>query len=396
MATTTQTRYDLPDIKHSFDLTEEQRMVQAMVREFALDKVAPRAAEIDENHRFPLETWREIVELGLPGIPFPEEVGGSNGGTLAYCLAVEEISRVCGSTGLTLAAHVSLGTYPVFAWGGDKLRSAYVPKLVAGEYMGAYGLTEPNAGSDSGGTQTTAVLRGDEYVLNGRKCFCTNANHAGTFIVTAVTDRSAGPKGISAFVVPRAVAGFHIEKGENKLGMRGSDWASLVFEDAKIPRDHLLGPEGEGFKTFMKTLEGGRISIGALGLGIAQGAYDCALKYAQEREAFGKPLAKQQAVAFKLANMALEVEAARHLVYHAARLKDAGEPFGTAAAMAKLYSSEVAMRVTYDAIQVYGGYGYSREYPVERMWRDAKLCTIGEGTSEVQRLIISRAILTQV
>src|SRR5262245_4349129 len=393
MAITTQTRYELPQIQHSFDLTEEQRMVQAMVRDFAREKVAPRAGEIDENHRFPTETWAEIVELGLPGIPFPEELGGSNGGTLAYCTAVEEISRVCGSTGLTLAAHVSLGTYPIFAWGGEKLRSAYVPRLVAGEYMGAYGLTEPNAGSDSGGTQTTAVLRGDEWVLNGRKCFCTNANHAGTFIVTAVTDRSAGPKGISAFVVPRAVPGFHIEKGENKLGMRGSDWASLVFEDARIPRDHLLGPEGEGFKTFMKTLEGGRISIGALGLGIAQGAYDCALKYSQEREAFGKPLAKQQAVAFKLANMALEVEAARHLVYHAARLKDAGEPFGTAAAMAKLYASEVAMRVTYDAIQVYGGYGYSREYPVERMWRDAKLCTIGEGTSEVQRIIISRAIL---
>jgi alkylation response protein AidB-like acyl-CoA dehydrogenase len=394
MATTTTTGHDLPDIKHSFDLTEEQRMVRAMVREFALEKVAPRAAEIDENHRFPTETWREIVELGLTGIPFSEEVGGSNGGTLAYCLAVEELSRVCGSTGLTLAAHVSLGTYPIYAWGAENLRALYVPRLVAGEYMGAYGLTEPNAGSDSGGTQTTAVLRGDQWVLNGRKCFCTNATYAGTFIVTAVTDRSLGPKGISAFVVPRGTEGFSLEKGERKLGMRGSDWASLVFEDARIPRDHLLGPEGEGFKTFMKTLEGGRISIGALGLGLAQGAYDCALKYAQEREAFGKPLSKQQAVAFKLANMAVEIEAARHLVYHAARLKDAGEAFGTAAAIAKLYSSEVAMRVTYDAIQVYGGYGYSREYPVERMWRDAKLCTIGEGTSEVQRLIVSRAILT--
>jgi alkylation response protein AidB-like acyl-CoA dehydrogenase len=395
MAPTTQTRYELPDIKHSFDLTEEQRMVQAMVRDFARRTVAARAAEIDENHRFPTETWAEIVELGLPGIPFPEDVGGSNGGTLAYCLAVEELSRVCASTGLTLAAHVSLGTYPIHAWGGEKLRGAYVPRLIAGEYMGAYGLTEPNAGSDSGGTQTSAVLRGDEWVLNGRKCFCTNANHAGTFIVTAVTDRSLGPKGISAFVVPRGTSGFTLEEGERKLGMRGSDWASLVFEDARIPRDHLLGPEGEGFRTFMKTLEGGRISIGALGLGIAQGAYDCALRHAEEREAFGAPLAKQQAVAFKLANMAVEIEAARHLVYQAARLKDAGEPFGTAASMAKLYSSEVAMRVTYDAIQVFGGYGYSREYPVERMWRDAKLCTIGEGTSEVQRLIISRDILAK-
>jgi len=395
MAVSTETQYQLPDIKHSFDLTEEQRMVRAMVRDFALEKVAPRAAEIDENHRFPTETWAEIVELGLTSIPFPEEVGGSNGGTLAYCIAVEEISRVCGSTGLTLAAHVSLGTYPIHAWGGERLRQLYVPHLVAGEYMGAYGLTEPNAGSDSGGTQTTAVLRGGEYVLNGRKCFCTNANYAGTFIVTAVTDRSAGPKGISAFVVPRETPGLSLEKGEKKLGMRGSDWASVVFEDAKIPRDHLLGPEGEGFKTFMKTLEGGRVSIGALGLGIAQGAYDCALKYAQEREAFGKPLARLQAVAFKLANMATEIAAARHLVYHAARLKDSGEPFGTEASIAKLYASEVAMRVTYDAIQIYGGYGYSREYPVERMWRDAKLCTIGEGTSEVQRIIIARSVLAQ-
>src|SRR5262245_50557465 len=223
----TQTKYELPEIKHSFDLTEEQRMVQEMVREFANEKVAPRAAEIDENHRFPTETWKEIVELGLPGIPFPEEIGGSNGGTLAYCLAVEEISRVCGSTGLTLAAHVSLGTYPIFAW-GDKLRELYVPKLVAGEYMGAYGLTEPGAVSGSGRIRTTAVLRGDHYVLNGRKCFCTNATYAGTFIVTAVTDPKAGPKGISAFVVPREARGFSLEKGERKLGMRGSDWASLV------------------------------------------------------------------------------------------------------------------------------------------------------------------------
>ena len=393
--TLTQTRYELPDIKHSFDLTEEQRMVREMVREFALSEVAPIAAEIDENHRFPTETWKQIVELGIPGIPFSEDVGGSNGGTLAYILAVEEISRVCGSTGLTLAAHVSLGTYPIYAWGAASLRDAYVPKLIAGEYMGAYALTEPRAGSDSGATRTTAVLDGDSWVLNGRKCFCTNATYAGTVIITAVTDKSLGPKGISAFVVPRDAEGYHLEKGEIKLGMRGSDWASLVFEDARIPRDHLLGPEGQGFATFMKTLEGGRISIGALGLGIAQGAYDCARRHAQEREAFGKPLSAQQAVSFKLANMAVEIEAARHLVYHAARLKDAGEAFGLAASIAKLYSSEVAMRVTYDAIQIFGGYGYSREYPVERMWRDAKLCTIGEGTSEVQRLIIARDLLSK-
>lgn len=393
MATGLTGGYTLPDIKHSFDLTPDQRMVRDMVREFALAEVAPIAHDIDEAHRFPLENWKKIVELGLPGIPFSEEYGGSNGGTLAYCLAVEELSRLCGSTGLTLAAHVSLGTYPIYKWGSERLRSLYVPKLIAGEFMGAYGLTEPNAGSDSGGTQTTAVRQGDHYVLNGAKCFITNANHAGTFICTAVTDPKLGPKGISAFVVPRETPGFRVEPGEHKLGMRGSDWASLVFQDARIPKDNLLGPEGEGFKTFMKTLEGGRISIAALSLGIAQGAYDVALKYAQEREAFGKKLADQQAVQFKLANMALDLEASRHLVYHAARLKDADQAYGREAAMAKLFSSETAMRVTYDAIQIHGGYGYSREYPVERMWRDAKLCVIGEGTSEVQRLIIARSIL---
>ena len=383
----------LPEIKHSLDLSEDQRMIRDMVREFAESEVAPIAAEIDENHRFPQEIWKKIVELGLPGIPFPESVGGSGGDTLAYILAVEEISKVCGSTGLTLAAHVSLGTYPIFAWGSDDMRADYVPRLIAGEYMGAYGLTEPNAGSDAGSTLTTAEDAGDHWVLNGTKCFCTNANYAGTFIVTAVTDKSRGARGISAFVVPRDIKGFSVEKGEQKLGMRGSDWASLVFDDAHLPKDHLLGPPGEGFITFMKTLDGGRISIGALALGIAQGAFECARKYATEREAFGKPLSKQQAVRFKLSDMALQLEAARHLVYHAARLKDMGEPYSREAAMAKLFASEAAMRITYDAIQIYGGFGYSREYPVERMWRDAKLCTIGEGTSEIQRLVIARHIL---
>lgn len=395
MQTEAPTTYNLPTIAHAFDLTEEQRMIQSTVREFARAEVAPLAAEIDENHRFPQETWRKIIDLGLPGIPFPEDLGGSNGGTLAYCLAVEELSRICGSTGLTLAAHVSLGTFPIYKWGSERLRRTYVPKLIAGEFMGAYGLTEPNAGSDSGGTQTTARRDGDHYVINGAKCFCTNANFAGTFIITAVTDPNLGAKGISAFVITRDTKGFKVEPGEKKLGMRGSDWASLIFQDARIPKDQLLGPEGEGFKTFMKTLDGGRISIGALSLGIAQGAYDVALRYAQEREAFGGKLADQQAVQFKLANMALDIEASRHLIYHAARLKDANRPYVKEAAMAKLMASECSMRVTYDAIQIHGGYGYSREYPVERMWRDAKLCVIGEGTSEIQRLIISRQILRE-
>jgi butyryl-CoA dehydrogenase len=382
----------IPPIQDAFDLSEEQSMIRDMVREFAESELRPIAAEIDEEHRFPKESWDKIVELGLPGIPFPESVGGSDAGTLAYAIAVEEISRVCGSTGLTLAAHVSLGTYPIFAWGGPKLTEQYVPALIRGDYMGAYGLTEPGAGSDSGGTITTAELVGDEYVLNGRKCFITNANHAGVFICTAVTDKSLGSKGISAFVVPRDIEGFSIEKGEEKLGMRGSDWASLVFEDARIPRDHLLGPEGEGFVTFMKTLDGGRISIGALALGLAQGAYEEARKHAYERVAFGAPLSKQQAVQFKLADMEVQISCARHLVYHAARKKDQGVRYSKEAAMAKLHASEIAMKVTYDAIQILGGYGFSREYPVERMWRDAKLCTIGEGTSEIQRLIIARSI----
>ena len=383
----------LADIKHGLDLTEDERMIRDMVREFAQNEVAPVAAEIDENCRFPTEVWDKIVELGLTGIPFPEELGGAGSSTLAYIIAIEEISKVCGSTGLTLAAHTSLGTYPIYAWGGERLRSEYVPKLIAGDYMGAYGLTEPGAGSDSGGTRTTAVLDGDEWVLNGRKCFITNAHYAGTFICTAVTDKSLGAKGISAFVVPREADGFSLEKGETKLGMRGSDWGSLVFEDARIPRDHMLGPEGQGFRTFMKTLDGGRISIGSLALGLAEGAYECSLRYATEREAFGGTLADQQAVQFKLADMDTQIAAAKHLIYHAARLKDAGEPYTREAAQAKLFASEVAMRVTYDSIQIYGGYGFSREYPVERMWRDAKLCTIGEGTSEIQRMVIARQIL---
>ncbi len=386
-------KFTLPDIKTSFGLTEDEIMIRDMVRDFAENEVKPKAAAVDEEHRFDTDTWSKIVELGLPGIPFPEELGGSDGGTLAYILAVEELSRVCGSTGLTLAAQVSLGTYPIYKWGGERLQKLYVPKLISGEYMGAYGLTEPNAGSDSGGTQTTATETDAGWIINGRKCFITNANYSGTFIVTAVYDKTLGPKGIGAFVVPRDTPGFSLEKGEKKLGMRGSDWASLVFEDALIPKDHLLGPKESGFSTFMKTLEGGRISIAALSLGIAQGAYEESVKYAKVREAFGKPLAGQQAVAFKLADMAVQIEAARHLVYHSARLKDAGEDFGPIAAMAKLHASETAMKVTYDAIQIHGGYGYTREYPVERMWRDAKLCVIGEGTSEIQRLIISRDLL---
>ena len=384
---------DASRLAHGLALTEDQSMVRDMVREFAASEVAPVAAEIDENHRFPHELFGRMVELGLTGIPFPEDVGGSGGDNLTYILAVEELAKVCGSTALTLAAHVSLGTWPIQAFGGEHMKREYVPRLISGEYMGAYGLTEPGAGSDSGSTRTTAVRNGNEWVLNGRKCFCTNANFAGTFIITAVTDPNAGARGISAFVVPRATEGFFLEPGEKKLGMRGSDWGSLVFQDARIPSDHLLGPPGEGFKTFMKTLDGGRISIGALALGLAEGAYECARRHALDREAFGGRLADLQAVQFKLADMALSIEASRHLVYHAARLKDAGKPFGVEAAMAKLHASETAMFCTWAAVQTLGGWGYSREYPVEKWMRDAKLEEIEEGTSDIQRLIISRRLL---
>lgn len=377
----------------NFDLTEEQEMIRETVRRFALEVVAPGAAHADEHKELNMEAWQGMCELGLPGLPFSEESGGVGMDNLSYIIAVEELSRVCASTGLTLAAHVSLGTWPIYEFGSDALKERYLPGLCSGEFMGAYGLTEPGAGSDSAGTSTTAVLDGDHYIINGAKCFITNGNHAKSFVITVQTDKSLGAKGIMAMVIDRDQPGFKIEPGEEKLGMRGSDWVNLVFEDCRVPTDAVLGPEGEGFATFMKTLEGGRISIGALGLGIAQGALDQALAYAKEREQFDVPLAKHQAVAFKLADMETEIQAARHLVYHAARLKDAGRPYGTAAAIGKYYSSEVSMRCTYEAIQIFGGNGYSREYPVERMYRDAKLCTIGEGTSEVQKIIISRDLM---
>ena len=380
----------------NFDLTEEQEMIRDTVRRFAKEVVAPGAAAADEHKQLNMEAWQGMCELGLPGLPFSEDCGGVGLDNLCYNIAVEEISRVCASTGLTLAAHVSLGTWPIYAFGSDALKERYLPGLCSGEFMGAYGLTEPGAGSDSAGTTTTAVLDGDHYIINGAKCFITNGNHAKCFVITVQTDKALGAKGIMAMVIDRDQPGFKIEPGEEKLGMRGSDWVNLVFEDCRVPTDAVLGPEGEGFATFMKTLEGGRISIASLSLGIAQGALDQALAYGKEREQFGVALTKHQAVAFKLADMETEITAARHLVYHAARLKDLDRPYGTAAAMAKYYASEVAMRCTYEAIQIFGGNGYSREYPVERMYRDAKLCTIGEGTSEVQKIIISRDLLKRL
>ncbi len=375
------------------ELTEEQTMIHNMVREFALKEVEPIAAEIDENERFPEETVKRMAELGLMGIPVTEEYEGGGGDNLSYIITVEELSRVCGSTGITLAAHYSLGTSPIWEFGSEQQKRKYIPDLASGRKMAAYGLTEPNAGSDAAGTQTTAVRKGDEWIINGSKQFITNASYASTFVITAMVDKSKGARGIAAFILEKDMPGFSIGRKENKLGLRGSDTAELHFEDVHIPVENLLGDLESGFKYFMKALDAGRISIGALALGIAQGAFDKALAYSQERTQFGKPLCQHQMIEFKLADMATEVQAARHLIYDAARLKDAKKPYSKEGAMAKLFASEVAYRATKNAVQILGANGYSREYPVERYMRDAKLCEIGEGTSEIQRMVIARRIL---
>lgn len=377
----------------NFDLSETETMIRDTVRKFAQEKVAKTAEDVDHNSRFPVEHFREMAELGLMGIPIPEQYGGAGAGTLSYIIAVEELAKVCGSTSLSFAAHTSLGTTPILAFGNETQRKRYIPDLASGKKLGAFGLTEPGSGSDAAGIKTAARKEGGSYIVNGAKCFITNCNYAETFVFTAITDKSKGPQGISAFVIEKGTPGFSVTKGEEKLGTRGSDWGSLLFQDCKIPEENRLGPEGEGFTSFMKTLEGGRISIGAMALGLAEGAYERARNYAKQRTTFGKPIGQHQAIGFKLADMEVEIAAAKHLVYHAARLRDAGKPFAHEASMAKLYASEVAMRVTYEAIQVLGGYGFIREYGVERFYRDAKLCTIGEGTSEIQRLIISRNVL---
>jgi butyryl-CoA dehydrogenase len=374
-------------------LTEEQIMLRDMVRDFALNEVKPIAAEIDENQRFPVENIQKMGELGLMGICFPEEYGGAGMDTVCYAIAVEELSRVCGSTGLTLAAHVSLGTAPIFMFGTEEQKKRYLPKLCSGEWIGAFGLTEPNAGSDAGGTETTAVKDNGSYVLNGTKIFITNASVSKVYVATAVTDKTKGTRGISSFIIESGTPGFSVGKKEKKMGVRGSDTAMLHFEDARIPAENLLGNEGEGFKQFLTILDGGRISIGAMALGIAQGCLDEALKYSGERKQFGKTLNRFQAIQFMLADMATEIECSRHLIYHAARLKDADQDYVQASSMAKLYASETAIRCANHAIQIHGGYGYTRDYPVERFLRDAKLCEIGEGTSEIQRLVIARTLL---
>jgi len=375
------------------EFTEEQKLIRRAARKFAEEVLEPRAAEIDEKAEFPHEEVRRMAEEGFLGLIFPEEYGGSGLDNVCYAIAVEEISRVCGSTGLTLAAHVSLGCHPIYAFGTEEQKKKYLTPLAKGEKLGAFGLTEPNAGSDAAGTQTTAVRKGDKYVVNGSKIYITNGSVADIYTIAAVTDPGRGKDGISALIVEKGYPGFRIGTRERKLGVRGSDTAELVFEDCEVPADNLLGKENEGFKVFMNTLDGGRISIAAMALGIAQGAFEKALAYSKERKQFGRPICDFQLVKAMIADMATEIEAARLLTYNAARLKDAGRPHTKEASMAKLFASETAMRATTRAVQILGGAGYTKDYPVERYFRDAKLTEIGEGTSEIQRLVIAREVL---
>ncbi len=367
-----------------------------MVKDFAASEVEPLARELDAESRFPQELIGEMAELGLMGIPVPEEYGGAGMDTVAYAASIIEMAKVDASVAITMAAHTSLGTMPIVIAGTEEQKQKYVPKLASGEILGAFGLTEPGAGSDAGATKTTAVRDGNDYIINGGKIFITNAGHAGILNITTQIIENGENKGIGAFIVLTDTTGLKIGPPEKKMGWKASDTRQLYFEDMRVPAANMLGQATGGFKTFLKTLTGGRISIGALGVGTAEGAYLKALQYSTEREAFGKPIHKFQGVSFKLADMATEIEAAKLLVYHASWLRDQGQDVTKEAAMAKLYSSEVAMRATTNAIQVLGGYGYVKEYDVERFFRDAKVLEIGEGTSEVQRMIIAREILKSV
>ena len=376
-----------------FALSSEHEEIRRAVRDFAERRIGPVADEMEREAAFPHDIIREAGRLGFLGIPYPEEIGGTGLDSLAYAITIEELSRVSGSVGIIVSAHTSLGCNPIWMAGTDAQKERFLRPLASGEKIGAYGLTEPDAGSDSRGTRTRAHRDGDEWVLNGGKRFITNAGVASTYIVTAVTDRDEGSGRISAFIVGADAPGFSIGRMEEKMGLHASNTGELIFTDCRIRADNLLGEEGEGDKLFLKTLDGGRIGIAAMALGIAQAAYEAASAYAKERQQFGRPIAAFQGVAFMIADMATQIDAARLLTYRAAWLKDAGRPYSTEAAMAKLFASEVAQRVTNDAIQVHGGYGYVTEYRVERYLRDAKLTEIGEGTSQIQRMVIARNLL---
>ena len=378
-----------------FELSEEQQQIKMSVREFAEAEIAPHVMEWDESQHFPIELKPKLAELGLMGVLFPESYGGAGMGYIEYATIIEELSRVDGSVGISVAAHNSLCSNHIYVYGSEEQKQKYLVPLAQGEHLGAWGLTEPGAGSDASGTKTLAVKQGDGWIVNGSKNFITHAIHADTCVAMAVTDRSKRSKGISAFIFEKGMKGFSPSKKENKLGLRASETASVVFEDCFVPNENLLGAEGEGFINAMQVLDGGRISIAALGLGIAQGAYESALRYSKERQQFGKPISEFQAIQFKLADMATQIDAARLMMYRAAWLKDQGKNVTRESSMAKLFASEVSVAVCEEAIQIHGGYGYTKDYPPEKYWRDSKLCTIGEGTSEIQRIIIAREILRQ-
>lgn len=376
----------------NFKLSEEHEMIRKMVRDFARNEVAPTAAERDEEERFDREIFDKMAELGLTGIPWPEEYGGIGSDYLAYCIAVEELSRVCASTGVTLSAHTSLAGWPIYKFGSEEQKQKFLRPMALGEKIGGYGLTEPGSGSDAGGMKTTARRDGDDFILNGSKIFITNGGIADIYVVFAVTDAAQKHKGTSAFIVESDTPGFSVGKKEKKLGIRSSPTTEIIFEDCRVPAANMLGAEGEGFKIAMMTLDGGRNGIAAQAVGIAQGALDAATDYAKERVQFGKPIAQQQGVGFKLADMATSIEAARLLTYQAAWLESEGLPYGKESAMSKLFAGDTAMKVTTEAVQIFGGYGYTKDYPVERYMRDAKITQIYEGTQEIQRLVISRMI----
>jgi alkylation response protein AidB-like acyl-CoA dehydrogenase len=377
-----------------FGLTEEQRQLQSAVRAFAEREIAPHVSEWDEKSEFPHEVVKKLGEMGLLGVIFPEALGGAGMGYVEYVLAIEELSRVDGSVGIIVAAHNSLCTNHIMLAGNEEQRKRWIPKLASGQWLGAWGLTEPGSGSDAGGARTTAVRKGDCWVLNGSKTFITNGGHADCAVVLAVTDKEKGTRGgISGFVVEKGTEGFRPGRKENKLGLRASDTSELIFEDCEIPAENMVGKEGDGFKDAMRVLDGGRISIAALSLGMARGALDAAMKYAQERRQFGKAISEFQAIQFKLANMATELDAAWLLTMRAAQMKDAGQKVTMESAMAKLYASEAACRICDEGLQIHGGYGFIKDYPAEKFYRDVRLCPIGEGTSEIQRMVIARELL---
>ncbi len=378
---------------YPFRLTEEQEQLRKEIRDFCAREIQPHIMEWDEASEFPLKTIKKLGQMGLLGIIFPPEYGGAGMGYVDYVLAVEELSAVDGSIGITVAAHNSLGSNHIFIAGNEAQRHKYIPKLATGEWLAAWALTEPGSGSDASSARTTAVKKGDRYILNGTKTFITNGHYADAIVVIAVTDKTKGTHGLSAFVVDKDTRGFRPGKKENKLGLRASCTSELIFEDCEIPAENLLGVEGEGFVDAMRILDGGRISIAALSLGIARGALDCALKYVKERRQFGKAIAEFQGIQWKLADMATELDAARLLTQRAAVLKDSGLKITRESAMAKLFASEVAVKICDESVQLHGGYGFIKDYPAEKYYRDVKLCTIGEGTSEIQRMVIAREIL---